>query len=96
VKDKNVKDFSLGTGNTNFFEPDNPGISIVCQGKGTYLWVGNNSGAMWCFGLMSGTKRLSKLAHAILRAIGEEPHPLTKALEKDLEEAKKEKHEKSV
>ena len=49
-----------------------PVIGITCEGRLTYLWIGNNQkDDMRCYATLSGPKRLEAFAHAILKAINE-------------------------
>lgn len=45
-------------------------VEVVPGGERTYLWIGND--AEPCLLTISGARTLSKLAHYILRELGEE------------------------
>jgi hypothetical protein len=55
-------------------DPNEPVLSLIVDGPRSYLWIGNDAdGDKWCFATVSGAATLRRIAHAILRAIGEEP-----------------------
>lgn len=55
--------------------PNKPILSVVGKARSNqpYLWIGNNHPAdMACFATLTGTTKLRRLVHEILKAIGDE------------------------
>lgn len=51
--------------------PNHPILSVIGDGKRTYLWVGNDAkDDMACFATLGGAANLRRVAHAILKVLG--------------------------
>ena len=54
--------------------PNHPILSIVGDGKQSYIWVGNNAGDdMACFATIAGEANLRRIANDIIKQLGAKP-----------------------